>query len=202
MKFRMAEKSLFAILLRSPWWISLGVAGVIALVAQLALPADMVVFGAMGGLPFLVIAVMAARRQWRLPSAARVRHTLEAVRAMTWPDFAVALEDGWRREGYSVARRERPPGREGGRADFTIQKAGVTTLVSCRRWKAASLGLEPLRELQAAMAQANAHDGICIALGVVTEPASHYAHDHGIRVMQAGELAQLLRRTPLGASRA
>jgi restriction system protein len=79
-KFRMAEKSLFAILLRSPWWISLVLAGVIALVSKLALPAEMFWFGAMGGFPFLVIAVMAARRQMQQPSAARVQQTLQAAR--------------------------------------------------------------------------------------------------------------------------
>ena len=33
MKFKMAEKSLFAMLLRSPWWISFALVGLIALVA-------------------------------------------------------------------------------------------------------------------------------------------------------------------------
>ena len=77
MKLRMAENSLFAILLRSPWWISLGLAAIVALVARLALPADLFWFGAFGGLPFVVIAVMAARRQWRAPSAAQLARTAE-----------------------------------------------------------------------------------------------------------------------------
>ena len=40
MKFKMAEKSLFAILLRSPWWISFVVVGVIVLAAGALLPKD------------------------------------------------------------------------------------------------------------------------------------------------------------------
>jgi len=136
MKFRMAERSLFAILLRSPWWISLALAGVIALIARLALPAEMFWFGAMGGFPFLVIAVMAARRQMKEPSAARVQQTLEAAGAMSWRDFSAALEDGWLKQGFTVNRRH---GRDAEGADFAIHKAGVTTLVSGKRWKAASL---------------------------------------------------------------
>ena len=40
MKLRMAENSLFAILLRKPWWLSLAIAGVMALLALALLPAE------------------------------------------------------------------------------------------------------------------------------------------------------------------
>ena len=185
MKFRMAERSLFAILLRSPWWISLALAGVIALIARLALPAEMFWFGAMGGFPFLVIAVMAARRQMKEPSAARVQLTLEAAGAMSWRDFSAALEDGWLKQGFTVNRRH---GRDAEGADFAIHKAGVTTLVSGKRWKAASLGVEPLRELKAAIDKAEA------------ARKSKFAKDNHIRVLQAPELVSLLRDTPLGTA--
>jgi restriction system protein len=199
-KFRMAEKSLFAILLRSPWWISLALAGVIALISRLALPTEMFWFGAMGGFPFLVIAVMAARRQMNEPSAARVQKTLEAAGAMSWRDFSAALEDGWLKAGFTVTRRE---GRDSGGADFAIHKSGATTLVAGKRWKAASLGVEPLRELKAALDKAEARDGIFVALGDVTPQAAKFARDSGIRVLQAPELVKLLRNTSLGgASRA
>lgn len=193
MKFRMAENSVFAILLRSPWWISLLVAALIALGVRLALPPDLVPFGLMGAFPFLVIAVLAARRQWRTPSAARVQQTVEAVGAMGWREFSAALEQAWRDEGYEVTRRD-------GGADFVLTKAGVATLASCKRWKAASLGVETLRELQAAMARAQAREGLCIALGEVTPQAAAFAGEHGIRVLQVAELAQLLRGQPLGRS--
>ena len=197
MKFRMAEKSLFAVLLRSPWWISLVLAVVVALVARLALPADMAVFGAMGGFPFLVIAVMALRRQWNTPGPARVQQLLEVVGAMTWRDFSAALEAGWTREGYAVSRRE---GRNSTGADFALVKAGQTTLVSGKRWKAASLGVEPLRELAAAIEQAEARGGIVVALGEVTPQASAFAKAQGIQVLQAPELAKLLQHTAMGSA--
>jgi len=199
-KFRMAEKSLFAILLRSPWWISLALAGAIALISRFALPAEMFWFGAMGGFPFLVIAVMAARRQMQEPSAARVQQTLQAAGALSWRDFSAALEDAWLKEGYTVNRRH---GREAGGARFALHKAGATTLVSGKRWKAASLGVEPLRELHAAIGQAEARDGVFVALGDVTPQAAKFARENSIRVLQAPELVKLLRNTRLDiASRA
>ncbi len=200
MKFRMSDQSLFAILLRSPWWISLVLSMVPALIARLALSPELFWFGAMGGFPFLVIAVLAARRQLREPSAARVQQTLAAAASMPWPAFSAALEDGWLQDGFTVTRRT---GRDSGGADFAIHKAGLTTLVSGKRWKAASLGVEPLRELKAAVDQAEAHDGVFVALGDVTPQAAKFAKDHRIRVLQAPELVKLLRNTRLeGVSRA
>ena len=63
MKLKMSENSLFAILLRSPWWISLLIVAVITLLSFALLPEAYVGFGVMGAFPFLVIAVLAARKQ-------------------------------------------------------------------------------------------------------------------------------------------
>ena len=102
--FKMAPNSLFAILLRSPWWISLAIALLFGLASKAALPADYWVFGAMGGTPFFVIAIMALRRQWNAPSAKRVEAILTAVGTMGWRDFAAQLEQAWTRDGYTVQR--------------------------------------------------------------------------------------------------
>ena len=52
---KMAPNSLFAILLRSPWWISVGIALGFALASKALLPGEYWLFGAMGGFPFTVI---------------------------------------------------------------------------------------------------------------------------------------------------
>ena len=78
----MAENSLFAVLLRSPWWISVAIAAVLALLAGALLPAQYRLVGVVSALPFVVIGAMAARRPWRLPSAAQVSQTLQAVGQM------------------------------------------------------------------------------------------------------------------------
>jgi restriction system protein len=46
LKIRMAKNSLFAVLLRSPWWISAAIAVVLAVLALALLPADYRVVGA------------------------------------------------------------------------------------------------------------------------------------------------------------
>ena len=188
MKFKMAENSLFAVLLRSPWWISIAIAAVVALLAGALLPAQYRLVGAVSALPFVVIGAMAARRQWRLPSAAQVSQTLQAVGQMAWPEFAQRLEVAFQRQGYMVQR--------GGTAavDFELQRQGRRTLVCARRWKSARIGLEPLRALQAARSAADASDALFIGLGELTDTARPYAVEHGITVWQSTELAQALHQ--------
>jgi len=131
LKLQMAKNSLFATLLRSPWWVSLAIAAVLALLAGALLPSDYRAAGALSTLPFVVIALLAARRQWHLPSAARVTETVEAVGTMAWPAFADLLETAFRRDGYRVQRGTAAA------VDFELERQGRKMLVCARRWKSA-----------------------------------------------------------------
>lgn len=194
MKFKMAKNSLFAILLRSPWWISLVIAVLLGLAGVALLPEQFRVVGALSGLPFGVIAVLAARRQWNLPSAERVAQTQQALAAMPWPTFAALLEQAFIRDGYTVQRGKTAA------VDFELERQGRRTLVSARRWKSARTGLEVLRPLQAARDAADASEALYIGLGPLSDTAQPFATEHRIQVWQAAELAQQLRGLPLGAA--
>lgn len=185
MKWEMHENSLFAILLRSAWWVSFAIGAAIAAVAAATLPPAWRVVGLLTGLPFLVIGVIAAWRQLRAPSGRRIERTLAAVRGLSWADFAGALEDGLRRDGYTVSRTD-------GAADLVLVKEGRTTLVAARRWKVARVGVEPLRELHAAREARDAHDCLYVATGEVSEQAARYAAASRIRFVGGAELARLL----------
>ena len=67
MRLKMKENSLFAILLRSPWWISFVIAAVIGLVAALMMPVEYRTLAAFSGTPFFIVGCMAAWRQLRAP---------------------------------------------------------------------------------------------------------------------------------------
>jgi restriction system protein len=186
MKLQMARNSLFAILLRSPWWISFAIAVGVVGVARIALPAEYFPYGAFAALPFAVISAVAGWKQLRSPSAARVDRTLEAVRAMSWGEFSGAVEDALRRDGYEITRSGAPD------ADFEARKAGRVTLVSGKRWKAASTGIKPLRDLHEASQARDAQECIYIAAGGITDNARSFAARNGIRLIEGAALAQWL----------
>ncbi len=189
----MAKNSLFAKLLRSPWWVSLGLAAALSLVAAALLPAEYRVAGALSSFPFVVIAAIAAWRQWNVPNAAQVAQTHEAVGAMAWPAFAGLLEQVFVRDGFTVKRGT------GEAVDFELQRQGRTMLVSARRWKSARTGLEALRALQAAREAADASDALYVSLGELTDNARPFAAEQRIAIWQAAELAGKLRGLPLRA---
>ena len=188
----MAKNSLFATLLRSPWWISAVIALVLGLLGVALLPDRFRVAGALSGLPFAVIAIIAARKQWHLPSAARVAETQQALAAMAWPAFAALLEQAFRRDGYTVQRGKTAA------VDFELERQGRRMLVSARRWKSARTGLDALRALQAARAASDASDALFVGLGEISANAQPFAAEHRIAIWQAAELAQALRGLPLG----
>lgn len=193
MKLKMAKNSLFAILLRSHWAISLALAAALGLAARLLLPERFAIVGMFGaGFPFLVIAVLSAWKQRDKPSAAQLRQTLQWLNAMNAREFGAALEAAFRQQGHVV----RPV-----KAGLELERAGRRTLVAFSRWKAASIGIEPLRELQAAMRATDADAGLVVATGELSDKARGFATESGIATMGAAELVQLLRstRTHIGA---
>src|SRR5690606_39480344 len=183
MEFRMAPNSLFAILLRSPWWISFAVAAAFVAAARALLPAEYFAVGALGAMPFAVIGAIAAWRQLGAPSPARVAEALDAIRAMPWSAFAGAIVDAFRRDGHAVAPHPRPA------ADFALTKNGRVVLVACKRWKAARTGIEPLRELRAEQDQCGADECVYVTAGELADPAQAFAAGKGVRPLGGADLA-------------
>jgi restriction system protein len=137
-------------------------------------------------LPFLVISVVAAQRQWNLPNPQRVADTLAQASAIPWRDFADTLDAAYRAKGYTVTRLH------GKAADLQLLKDGRTTLVAAKRWKAANHGVEALRELAAAKDIQSAAACIYISIGGVTDTAQQFAQTQGITLVADVALAQLL----------
>jgi len=188
MALKMPRNSLFAILLRSRWWVSAAVGAVLALVAAALLPDGYRLVGALSTVPFFVISALAARRQAGLPSAAEVEQWRQDLARMAWPAFADLLEQAFRRDGYEVRRADGQAG-----WDFELLRGGRTMRVAARRWKSARAGLEPLRALQAARTEGGADDALVISLAELTDAARDFAAAERIAVWRADELARAFR---------
>lgn len=189
MKLKMSENSLFAILLRKPWWVSALIVAVGALAARALLPEKYVVVGVLGTFPFVVTLLFAARRQWRTPSEARQQAALTRAASLSWPEFADWLVQVYQQQGYGVTRLE------GEAADLCLVRQGQSSLVSCRRWKAATHGVQALRELQATRRAQDATQAVYLSLGPVSAAAQSYARDNGIELLQGEALALMLAQT-------
>jgi len=187
-KFRMSEKSLFAVLLRSPWWISFVLVGVIALVAGALLPKEYAGVGMLGGFPFFVIGCMAMWRQRNLPNSAELEKGMQMLSNMGWRDFSALLETAFTRQGYTVKHLQ-------GAADMQLEKKGVLTVGSAKRWKAAALGVEPLRELVAVRDASEASNCVCITLGQVSAKAQEFADQNRITLISDAEVVVLTAQT-------
>jgi restriction system protein len=179
------KNSLFAILLRSPWWKSLGIAAILSLIAATFLPDRLKLAGALASFPFVVIGLIAAWKQLKQPSAARVERTAAALRDLDWARFEGLLEKALIRDGYTV-ERSRVTG-----IDFEVYKAGRRGLLVARRWKSAHVGVEPLKTLRQAADEADSQDAIYVSLGNLSEAAARYADANRVQVWEAGRLAAL-----------
>jgi len=181
----MAKRSLFSILVRSPWWLSVLIAAALFMAVRQFMPD----YAALAStLPFLAIAGYAGWRQMRAPSAERGADALARLRALSWRAFAALIEEAFRRDGHTVVALA------DGVADYELRKNGRVTLLGCKRWKVAQTGIEPLRELLHAKQAADAQECIYVAAGDLSPNARQFAAQNGIRLLCAAELAQFLGR--------
>jgi restriction system protein len=183
MKWKIAENSLFAILLRQDWWVSALLALAVFVAVQNFIHWGYALFATA---PLAVVTLMVAWRQIRSPGGAKMEKTLEKIRGLPWEDFAQALETGFTKEGYAVRRVE-------GVADLELEKLGYVTLVSARRWKASRTGIGSIKELAAAGEKSGARECRYVVAGELTAQAREYAQQQGVKLLEGAELVELLR---------
>ena len=182
----MAQETLFRILLRQPWWITVLVAVLLFALAQAIFP-PLAPFIA---LPFAGLAVYIAYRQWRGSSPVDADARLASLRAMSWEEFSDLVTAAYTRHGYQVSAAERPG------YDYTLTKGSRVTLLQCRRWRVNQVGVGPVRELARAVEREEATNGICISAGTFSEPARKLVATEPVTLVSSAELVELL-----GASR-
>ncbi len=185
MKFKMAPNSLFAILLRNPWWYSFVLVAVICAVSAALLPQDLVVFGVIGAFPFVVKGGVALKRQWNMPSAAAVEAEMARIVGLSWRDFSQELEAKFVAQGYDVTRLPIKGATASGAvtaADFRLEKAGQITLVAAKRYKAATHGVEALQALVAQKEAMGADYTFYVCVGALSQQAAKFAKEHSVKV--------------------
>jgi len=178
----MARQTLFSILLRQPWWVTLIVAFAMFAIVHAIFP-PIAPFMAM---PFALLAIYIAYRQWRGHTTVNAAERIADIRALAWDEFSALIADAYRHQGYKVAPAQ---SRE---YDFTLTRDGRTSLVQCRRWKVNAVGAGPVRDLAHAVARLEAYRGICIAAGGFSEPARKLTAREPVTLLSGLELVQLV----------
>lgn len=179
----MRKDTLFHILSRQPWWVTLLVAFVMFWIAYAIFPR----VAPFISIPFVALAGYIGFRQWREGSPADAGDQLARMRAMSWDEFSRALTAAYRKQGYTVL----PP--DGAGHDFKLVRNGQSILLQCRRWKVNQVGEGPLRELARALHNHDAARGICVAAGDFSARARRFAANEPITLLTGAELAQLMR---------
>lgn len=194
MSVKKSNDSIFAILMRSPWWAAAGIATVIAVIAWAVAPAKYGIYASMASLPFWVVAAMAAFRQMRLPSETHVQARIQAIRALSWKDFSAAIEQALQNDGFVVSQLK-----DGAGADYLLSGTVHTGVVGCKRWKAATIGVDQLRELIKAREKHEANECLYVATGTFTQAALEFAVVNKIRLLHGPVLVAFLRNMKLKA---
>lgn len=178
----MAKESLFSMLSRQPWWVSLLVAIVLFAAAEVIFP-PVAPFVA---LPFIAIAAWFAYKQMRAGSPTAIPQRLAQLREMPWENFSLVVSEAYRRQGYAVEESK------SGAFDFILRRSGRTTLVQCRRWKVNQAGEGPLKELAQAIEKNEAYNGIAITAGAFSEKARAFAASNPITLVEGEDLTALV----------
>jgi len=175
MKWKMSDRSLFATLLRSPWWMSFVLAGAISLASSALLPNEYKLMGALSSFPFIVIGIMAAWRQRSHLSPAQAHALESALTNMNWREFSSLLSQAFMRQGYTETALL-----TNGTGDFVLTRQGQTTLVCAKRWKAAVWGKD---NLQALLSEKETHDAshlICVSLHTTPNTLKKFVTQHQV----------------------
>ncbi len=183
MAFKMAQGSLFAILMRSPWWYSVLFGFAIIGISLLIAGGQYVVLGIFGALPFFGIAGYAGYKQSLRPSHEQLLEVVEQARKM--PAMQVANKIA---QPYIDGRFDSTPFK-GNAAELELERGNRKYLVSTKRFKAANTGVEPLKQMVAAGENAEATGYLYVALGTVSDAAREYAQQNDVEIIEAERLA-------------
>jgi len=197
------NKHLLHELIGLPWWVSLVVAGVAYIGVRWLLPT----FGSSNQFirplaaalqpyvwwftfPFLVTATLAAARSYSRRRLLDDQTGLEAFRALSWQDFEHLVGEAYLRRGYTV--EEIGGSAPDGGVDLVLHNGSHKTVVQCKRWRTARVGVSPIRELYGVVVAEKAVRGIFVASGTFTPDAIAFARGKPLELVDGSALAKLV----------
>jgi restriction system protein len=196
------NRSILNELVKFPWWVCLGLAGVVYGVSVFVLPeltlASPVLKNLPSGLarvgPFVSlllmgVAAVSAFFQFRKGKLLEGQTGLDSVGELSWRQFESLVSEAFRRKDFLVLDNI-DDGPDGG-VDLRLRKNGQVVFVQCKHWKARSVGVKVVRELYGVMAARNVKHGIVVTYGAFTSEAREFAKANAIALIDGPKLTQM-----------
>lgn len=101
------------------------------------------------------------------------------------------MGEAYRRQGYTVI--ENPGAGPDGGVDLKLKNDGETTLVQCKQWRTAKVGVKVVRELYGVMTAENADKCIIVTSGEFTAEAKDFVSGKPIELIEGHCLTAMIR---------
>jgi restriction system protein len=198
------NKHLLHELVGLPWWFSLVVAVIVFAAVRWLLPAfagSNVILRQLGvalhgyawwfALPFLATAALAAASSFHRRRLLDDQVGIETLRALSWQDFERLVGEAYRRQGYVV--EEIGGSVPDGGIDLLLHRQGTKTIVQCKRWKTAQVGVSLIREFYGVTVGEKAARGIFVTTGTYSADALAFARGKPLDLVDGEALAKLVQ---------
>jgi restriction system protein len=202
-------------LLSQPWWIS-ATLGVLAFLLLTALRYSLAtlggpmgkalaqVFGILPTAALVLLALLAlasAIFRWKRGERLESQTSIESIRGLTWTAFEGLVSEAYRRRGFNVEQLL-SGGADGG-IDLILRKDGETTLVQCKQWRNAAVGVPIVREIFGVLVHESATRAVIITSGHFTREAEAFAAGKAMVLIEGEQLLEMVRdvqtKTPAAA---
>ena len=140
---------------------------------------------------FLATAALAAASSFHRRRLLDDQVGLETLRALSWQDFERLVGEAYRRQGYVV--EEVGGSAPDGGIDLLLHRQSRKTVVQCKRWKSAQVGVSLIREFYGVTVAEGAERGIFVTTGTYTADALAFARGKPLELVDGDALAKLMQ---------
>lgn len=200
--YDLADRGLTWLVTRVPGWvivlIGLAFYPVLGLLLPLALHWSLVWLVEVNALGVVLAAAVSLGWLTAQVEAARRRHLVEwttNLRLLNAEEFEWLVGETFRRQGWSV----RETGRQGapdGNVDLRLARDGRQVIVQCKRWTAAQVGVDEIREFGGTLLRERrpGRDGIFVTLSDLNSAAIDEAKKLGIEWINGAQLYERMEK--------
>jgi len=178
--------------------VALALCPILGLVVPVALRASLLGLVEMNLLGVVLAGLIGIGWLLAIVEAARRRHLVEwttDLRLLNAQEFEWLVGETFTREGWTVHETGRQ-GAPDGNIDLKLRRDGVRVIVQCKRWTAAQVGVDEIREFGGTLLREGLRgvDGIFVTLSDFNQTAINEANKLGIQLINGRQLYERMEK--------